>query len=81
MCRGTFENVQTSPLYFEREDVKRAIHAPLTGEWKECSDVDVFPDGDASLPPTFTVLPSVIEKSKRSVIIHGRADFILIADG
>jgi carboxypeptidase D len=44
--------------------------------------VDVFPqDGDASLPSAFTVLPNVIEKSKRSVIVHGLADFVLIADG
>jgi carboxypeptidase D len=46
-----------------------------------CTDADVFPQGDASLPPAFTVLPNVIEKSKRSVIVHGLADFILIADG
>jgi carboxypeptidase D len=43
--------------------------------------VNVFPDQDASLPPAFTVLPSVIEKSNRSVIVHGLADFILIAEG
>jgi carboxypeptidase D len=33
------------------------------------------------LPPAFTILPSVIEKSERTVIIHGLADFILIAEG
>jgi len=43
--------------------------------------VNVFPDGDNSLPPAFTVLPNVIEKSVRSVIVHGLADFILIAEG
>ena len=41
----------------------------------------MFPHGDASLPPAFTVLPSVIEKSARSVIVHGLADFVLIAEG
>jgi carboxypeptidase D len=27
------------------------------------------------------VLPNVIEKSKRTVIVHGLADFLLIAEG
>ena len=61
--------------------MKRAIHAPLNVNWAECSDINVFPHGDASLPPAFTVLPNVIEKSERAVIVHGLADFILIAEG
>lgn len=80
ISRGSFTNVQ-SPIYFDREDVKKAIHAPVNQTWLECSDINVFPNGDASLPPTFTVLPGVIEKSDRSVIIHGLGDFILIAEG
>jgi carboxypeptidase D len=67
-------------LYFDRLDVKAAIHAPAGVDWVLCSE-NVFPDGDTSLPPAFTVLPNVIEKSKRSVIVHGLGDFILIADG
>jgi len=67
-------------LYFDRPDVKRAIHAPEV-KWTECSDVDVFPRGDGSLPSALSVLPNVIEKSQRSVIVHGLADFILIAEG
>ncbi|KAJ3773603.1 alpha/beta-hydrolase [Lentinula raphanica] len=78
---GSFPDVQLSPLYFDREDVKLAIHAPVDVDWTECSNVDVFPRGDSSLPPAFTVLPNVIEKSERSVIAHGLADFILIAEG
>ncbi|KAI0002906.1 hypothetical protein BJV74DRAFT_556937 [Russula compacta] len=31
-------------------------------------------------PTTWDVLPNVIEKSKRSVIVHGLGDFILIAE-
>jgi carboxypeptidase D len=46
-----------------------------------CANIDVFPHGDASLPSAFTVLPNVIEKSNRSVIAHGLADFLLIAEG
>ncbi|KAJ7165912.1 alpha/beta-hydrolase [Mycena filopes] len=78
---GSFEDIQLAPLYFDREDVKKAIHAPLNVSWSECSNVNVFPRGDASLPSALSVLPNVIEKSVRTVITHGLADFILIAEG
>jgi len=78
---GSFPQEQT-PLYFDRADVKKAIHAPTNVTWEECSEGDVFTSrGDQSLPPALTVLPNVIEKNNRTVIIHGLADFILIADG
>ncbi|KIK38324.1 hypothetical protein CY34DRAFT_91159 [Suillus luteus UH-Slu-Lm8-n1] len=77
---GSFAQTQ-SPIYFNRRDVKKAIHAPVDTEWSECSNINVFPNGDNSLPPAFTVLPNVIEKNQRTVIVHGLADFILIADG
>ncbi|KAI9466663.1 alpha/beta-hydrolase [Lactarius psammicola] len=64
-------------------NVKAAIHAPPTVKWELCpfDGPSIFPDGDASLPPAFTVLPKVIEKSNRSVIVHGLTDFLLIAEG
>lgn len=68
-------------MYFDRADVKAAIHAPAHVDWTLCTDTQVFPNGDGSLPPAFTVLPNVIEKSNRSVIVHGLGDFILIAEG
>ena len=77
---GSFPQVQVSPIYFDREDVKKALHAPVNVTWSECSDQNVFPRGDGSLP-SFTVLPNVIEKSERTVVVHGLADFILIAEG
>ncbi|KAL4253795.1 Carboxypeptidase [Abortiporus biennis] len=79
---GSFPQIQVSPLYFDRQDVKEAIHAPVNVSWAECSDIRVFPHGDASAPPgTNGVLASAIEKSERTVIVHGLADFILIAEG
>lgn len=73
---------QVAPLYFNRTDVKEALHAPLDVDWQICSNENVFVgDGDTSLPPVFTVLPSIIEKSERSVIVNGLADFLLIAEG
>ena len=77
--RGSFYQAQTTPLYFDRPDVKAAIHAPSV-TWSTCSS-NVFRDGDASVLPVFSVLPNVIEKSNRSVIVHGVADFRLIAGG
>jgi carboxypeptidase D len=81
LTRGSFPQVQVSPLYFDRADVKAAIHAPADVDWTLCTDQNVFPQGDASLPSAFTVLPNVIEKNKRSVIVHGLADYVLIAEG
>ena len=76
-----FPDIQ-GPIYFNRTDVKKAIHAPLDVDWVPCS-ANVFntSDGDESLPPAFTVLPSVIERNLRTVIVHGLADFVLIAEG
>jgi Serine carboxypeptidase len=75
-------NIQ-GPIYFNRTDVKKAINAPLDVEWTPCAVNSVFntTDGDESLPPAFTVLPSVIEKNLRTVIVHGLADYVLIAEG
>ncbi|KAG1860032.1 Alpha/Beta hydrolase protein [Suillus subluteus] len=69
-----------SPIYFNRMDVKEAIHAPVDTKWSESSNVNVFPNGDSSLPPAFTVLLNVIEKNKQTVIIHGLANFVLISE-
>jgi len=78
---GSFFQKQ-SPIYFNRRKVKEAIHAPLDVKWAECSNINVFLNGvDQSLPSSFTVLPNVIEKSVRTVLVHGLADFILIAEG
>ncbi|KAK7676938.1 hypothetical protein QCA50_020056 [Cerrena zonata] len=80
---GSFEQIQ-APLYFDREDVKRAIHAPLNVSWEECaSGSTVFPgpEGDASIQPAATVLPNAIEKSERVVIVHGTADFYFMTEG
>ena len=78
---GSFSQVQVSPLYFDREDVKRAIHAPLDVDWHECAVQNVFPDGDASEFSAFTVLPNAIEKSERAVIVQGTADFYFMPEG
>ncbi|KZV67084.1 alpha/beta-hydrolase [Peniophora sp. CONT] len=78
---GSFMQTQEF-IYFDRQDVKEAIHAPTDVTWSECSNIDVFPHGDASEPPALNgVLQNVIEKSNRTVVVHGLGDFILIAEG
>lgn len=76
---GSFNYVPPgATIYFNRTDVQKAINAPIQ-PWKECSDVALRQD--SSLPSGLTILPSVIERSKRTVIAHGNLDFILLKEG
>ncbi|KAI9784285.1 MAG: hypothetical protein M1839_002346 [Geoglossum umbratile] len=69
-------------IYFNRSDVKRHLHVPLNANWNECTDKDVFINQtDTSPPSALSVLPRVIERSKRTIIGHGILDMILMADG
>ncbi|KAF4907070.1 putative serine carboxypeptidase [Colletotrichum fructicola] len=73
------------PVYFDREDVKAAINAPVDKEWRFCSREPVFVDdidnsnnpGPGSLP----VIPGIIERTKNVIIGHGLQDFILQSTG
>ncbi|KAJ6445266.1 serine carboxypeptidase [Purpureocillium lavendulum] len=66
--------------YFNRADVKAAIHAPLDITWEECVDT-VFPDGDDSPYPAWYELPNVINKTQNVIIAQGGMDYILPATG
>lgn len=65
--------------------LKRAIHVDESKAWTECTDDNVFQGAarhdDSSPPPDRSVLPGVIEKSRRTVIQHGTYDYVLIANG
>ncbi|KAM5534367.1 hypothetical protein V8D89_011960 [Ganoderma adspersum] len=75
-------------IYFNRRvaQVQDAINVPNMN-WEICSGpvyVDPATGGpgyDQSLPSALSVLPNVIEKSERVAIVHGLADFILVAEG
>lgn len=67
-------------VYFNRSDVQAAIHAPSM-EWSECSNTNVFPNGDSSLPSALTVLPGVVERTQNVIVSHGLLDMVLIANG
>ncbi|WEW58536.1 serine-type carboxypeptidase [Emydomyces testavorans] len=81
---GSFEYTPAgATVYFNRRDVQHAINAPRTN-WSECSKQDVFINRtDNSPPSSFTVIPSVIEKSPngRTIIAHGDLDYILMTNG
>lgn len=56
------------PIYFDRSDVKEAMHAPNIS-WLECAPHDVFKKGiDSSLDPIQYVLPKVIEATGRVLV-------------
>lgn len=77
---GSIPN-QQSPIYFNRTDVQKAIHAPEV-DWRVCTAKPVYVlRNDTSLPSSLTVLPSVIEKSERSVIMQGMVDMMILSEG
>ncbi|GAP84604.1 putative serine-type carboxypeptidase protein [Rosellinia necatrix] len=72
----------SGPVYFDREDVKRAIHADTNHTWEECSSIDVFVNNtDTSDPSSWRVLPHVIDATKNVIIGHGTLDMILLPNG
>ncbi|KHN94304.1 serine carboxypeptidase 1 [Metarhizium album ARSEF 1941] len=66
-------------VYFDRQDVKRAINAPPDRDWKSCGG-PVFVNGDRSPPSSATVLGSVVDRTKNVVVAHGALDFVLLAN-
>jgi carboxypeptidase D len=78
---GSFEYLPAgSSIYFDRQDVKKAINAPLNVKWAECKTIPLS-RMDTSEPSSYKVLPRVIEKSERTIIAHGTLDYILITNG
>ncbi|OLN97346.1 putative serine carboxypeptidase-like protein 1 [Colletotrichum chlorophyti] len=75
----------SGPAYFDREDVKRAINAPVDQKWVFCARNPVFLNGtDHSVlegPGSQPVLPNVIDRTRNVIIAHGNRDFVLIDDG
>ncbi|KAI9782639.1 MAG: hypothetical protein M1816_001753 [Peltula sp. TS41687] len=80
---GSFDYLpEGATIYFDRADVKAVINAPVNTTWAECTSRDVFVGGKDQSPfSSVSVLPGVIERSKRTIIAHGALDMILIANG
>lgn len=82
--------------YFNRSDVKAAIHAPAYVDWAECAVNPVIVggaevggyytggpegEGDLSADPIQHVLPQVIEATNRVLVGNGDFDMIIITNG
>ena len=67
-------------IYFNRSDVQAAINAPPTN-WQECAPNVFVNNTDNSPPSGLSILPSVIERTNKTIIGHGALDFLLIANG
>lgn len=68
-------------IYFNRKDVKRAIHAPTDVDWKICEDTSVFATGhDHSEPSSYREIPNVLDRTRNVHIAHGTMDMVLLAN-
>jgi carboxypeptidase D len=73
--------------YFNRTDVKEAIHAPLDVDWQFCLPglENPFVGGESDTSPPSGLndgpLQHVIEHTNNVVIGHGTLDFVLFANG
>lgn len=76
-----------STYYFDRADVKAAMHAPANASWILCTGLafnstnSSFAFGDSSLDPIQSVLPRVIDSTQRVLVGGGDYDMELISDG
>ncbi|KAK7887936.1 hypothetical protein LTR67_009330 [Exophiala xenobiotica] len=83
------QNAAGSPaIYFNRPDVKKAIHAPVSFDWSMCSQgafktnslgqqYDSSPPSAANNGP----LKTVIERTNNAIIGHGLLDMVLMVNG
>ncbi|KAL2068053.1 hypothetical protein VTL71DRAFT_16151 [Oculimacula yallundae] len=70
-----------TPLYFDRDDVKIAMHAPMSVDWVECGGRVFVGGDDNSADPIQKVLPQVIEATNRVLISNGQLDLSIITEG
>lgn len=85
---GTLQYIpQGANVYFDRPDVKKAINAPQV-PWAEASPKPTYNTSNGlsvefntGIFSSETVLPSVIDRSKRTVIGHSNLGYILLRAG
>lgn len=77
-------------VYFNRTDVQKAINAPVGTNWMQCTDKNVFGNGnvynysigDTSIGPAQDgVLQRVIEYTNNTIIGSGNLDMLLNTNG
>lgn len=79
-----------SEVYFDRKDVKAALHAPDV-KWTQCSLGEVFVadggkggphhNGDTSADPIQAALPRVIDATQRVLVANGDFDYVVVTNG
>ncbi|THH16806.1 hypothetical protein EW146_g3885 [Bondarzewia mesenterica] len=70
----------TSPFVYQqqRSDVQTALHVPGFGTWVDCSDINVFVNGNDDSAYTETLFPHLLATLPRGVTLwHGLVDAIL----
>ncbi|KAF7535348.1 hypothetical protein G7054_g5477 [Neopestalotiopsis clavispora] len=69
--------------YLNREDVKLALHAPLAKFWVLCNQKGVSVNGTTigATQPVKGRLGDLIERSQRTVIVHGALDMQVTVNG
>ncbi|KAK5996088.1 putative serine carboxypeptidase [Cladobotryum mycophilum] len=82
-CPLPYDPLGDGYAYFDRADVKKALHAPLANNWTECSGpVYDNPDGDdPSRPSGDYEVGHVIDATKNVILAQGEMDFILMTNG
>lgn len=76
-------------VYFNRTDVQEALHAVVGTNWEQCTDVNVFGNGNASSrasdasigPANSGALQRVIEFTNNTIIGSGDLDMLLSTNG
>ena len=76
-------------IYFNRTDVKMALHADINTNWLQCTNTNVFGDGNSSSnaqdgspgPANNGVLQRVIEHTNNTIIGSGDLDMLLSTNG
>jgi carboxypeptidase D len=74
-------------IYFNRSDVKTAIHVPQDIDWSKCSgpvfagEDGPYENGDISADTIQSILSKVIEKTNRVLVANGDFHFEIISTG
>jgi carboxypeptidase D len=67
--------------YFNRSDVKKAVHVPTSTSYAICGDDTLGLQHDRSPSSSFTKLPHVIESTNNVIVGSGLLDYLLLTNG
>ncbi|KAL7907790.1 alpha/beta-hydrolase [Trichoderma velutinum] len=80
-CPTVYNPAINADPYFNRANVKMAIHAPTSINWVACNRPVFNSTADDSLPSGQKQLPQVIEATQNVILAHGGADWTISMDG